>query len=156
MKLKIIIAALLALLLTGCAQSGEPITLSHFTVQREQTEISLDALATPILEALGAPFGYTERCPNPRFGVERTYRFAGLNLQTYQAEDGDRVRGILLTDESMQTEEGITVGSTAEEVRACYGQDAIQDNCCIVTRSTETMTLLLQNNVVTVIQYALA
>ncbi len=155
MKTKISLIMLCVLLLAGCGKRQESKEICRFSAIGQEMEIALDAPAAPVLELLGAPFGYAESKSNRHDGVEKTYHFRGLNLRTYPSDDGDRILGVLLTGEGFQTQEGISLGATADEVRECYGTDAIQNNCCVLNHSRESMTLLLQNNVVTAIQYVM-
>lgn len=143
----------LCLLLCGCGKQEIPTT--HFSVTRAQTIIALDAPAAPVLEALGAPFGYGEQRGTSRKGVEKTYRFSGLDVRTYQGKDGERILNLLITDDSLETPQGISVGDTAAQVRQCFGQDAIQGNRCTIQTASEKMVLLLENNLVASIQYSL-
>ena len=61
---------ILCLLLTGCGRK-EP-QMSHFSVSRNDTQITLDAPAEPVLKALGAPFGYGEYRSGAHSGVEKS------------------------------------------------------------------------------------
>lgn len=144
----------LCLLLTGCAQKSDAAV--HFSVSRNDTQITLDAPAEPVLKALGAPFGYGEYQSGAHSGVEKTYRFQGLNLRTYPSRDGERILGVMITEEGHQTPEGISIGDSAARVRECFGSDAIQSGCCIVSRGSEKMVVMLEHNIVTAIQYTLA
>ena len=119
-------------------------------------EIWAVARREAVLEALGAPFGYGESLSGSHAGVEKTYRFQGLNLRTYPGQDGERILGVMITDSSLQTPEGICVGDSASRVRERFGNDAIQSGCCTVSRDGEIMVVLLEHNVVTAIQYCLA
>lgn len=150
----ILISLILCLLLTGCGK--QPPETAHFSVSRDDTLIALDAPAEPVLAALGAPFGYGEYQSGSRAGVEKTYRFQGLNLRTYPGQDGERILGVMITDNSLPTPEGIRVGDSASRVRECFGSDAIQSDCCTISRNGEKMVVLLEHNVVTAIQYSLA
>lgn len=143
----------LCLLLTGCAQ--KQVQTEHFSVSRDQTQITLDAPAEPVLKALGAPFGYGEYRSGAHSGVEKTYRFQGLNLRTYSGQDGERILGVMITEEGHQTPEGISIGDSAARVRECFGSDAIQSGCCTVSRGGEKMVVMLEHNIVTAIQYTL-
>ena len=125
----------LCLLLTGCAQ--KQVQTEHFSVSRDQTQITLDAPAEPVLKALGAPFGYGEYRSGAHSGVEKTYRFQGLNLRTYSGQDGERILGVMITEEGHQTPEGISIGDSAAQVRERFGSDAIQSGCCTVSRGGE-------------------
>lgn len=144
---------ILCLLLTGCGRK-EP-QMSHFSVSRNDTQITLDAPAEPVLKALGAPFGYGEYRSGAHSGVEKTYRFQGLKLRTYPGRDGERILGVMITEEGHQTPEGISIGDSAARVRERFGSDAIQSGCCTVSREGEKMVVMLENNVVTAIQYTL-
>ena len=152
--MKLRLRRLLCLLLCGCGKRELPET--HFSVTRQETVIALNAPAAPVLEALGAPFGYGESLSGSHAGVEKTYRFQGLNLRTYPGQDGERILGVMITDSSLQTPEGICVGDSASRVRERFGNDAIQSGCCTVSRDGEIMVVLLEHNVVTAIQYCLA
>lgn len=143
----------LCLLLTGCAQ--KQVQTEHFSVSRDQTQITLDAPAEPVLKALGAPFGYGEYRSGTHSGVEKTYRFQGLNLRTYSGQDGERILGVMITEEGHQTPEGISIGDSAAQVRERFGSDAIQSGCCTVSRGGEKMVVMLEHNIVTAIQYTL-
>lgn len=143
----------LCLLLTGCAQ--KQVQTEHFSVSRDQTQITLDAPAEPVLKALGAPFGYGEYRSGAHSGVEKTYRFQGLNLRTYSGQDGERILGVMITEEGHQTPEGISIGDSAAQVRERFGSDAIQSGCCTVSRGGEKMVVMLEHNIVTAIQYTL-
>lgn len=144
---------LLCLVLCGCGKQAPSTT--HFSVTRQETVIALDAPAAPVLAALGAPFGYGEQRAAARKGVEKTYRFPGLDVRTYQSSDGERILDLTITDRTMETPQGISVGDTAAQVRSCFGENAIQGNTCTVQTASEKMVLLLENNLVASIQYSL-
>ena len=148
-----LLTLIFCLLLSGC---GEKLPeTAHFSVQREDTRITLDAPAEPILEALGAPFGYGEYRSGAYAGVEKTYRFSGLNVRTYQSQDGERILGVMITGSSFQTPGGIAIGDSAARVRECFGENAIQGNTCTVQTASEKMVLRLENNLVASIEYSL-
>lgn len=156
MKKKFLAMILLAgLLLAGCGRRQVSFAGPHFTALREGLEIRLDAPAAPVLEALGAPFGYAETRSNLGTGVEKTYHFPDMNLVTYPGNDGDRILSVQITGADTQTTDGFTVGSTAEQLRACYGENAVRDNRCILSKGKEAVVMQLKNNVVTSIQYSL-
>lgn len=147
--------ALLAFCLTlaGC---GKQQTRAGFTtLMRQDVPIALNAPAAPVLAALGAPFGYGESKSGLYSGVEKTYQFTGLRLKTFQSQDGERILGVMITSAGMQTPEGISVGDDAARVRECLGEETIENDCCIVTRSREKMVVLLEHDVVTAIQYTM-
>ena len=140
----VLFAILLSFLLSGCGERVEPVT--HFSIQHEQTRIALDDPAAPVLATLGAPFGYGEQRGGQGKGVEKTYRFTGLELRTYQGEDGERILDLIITGRGQETPEGIRVGDSAAQVRSCFGEDAIRDSRCVIQKGREQMVVQLEGN----------
>lgn len=156
MKKYLILFLIFCLLLTAFSGCGRKQSLSRYTtVMHRDIPIALNAPAAPILAALGAPFGYGESKSGVHNGVEKTYEFSGLRVKTFQSGDEERVLGIMITDNSMQTPEGIAIGDPVSRVAECFGADSIQNDCCVVSRRQEQMVVLLDHNVVTAIQYTL-
>lgn len=151
MKKYFLLAVLLCLTLTGCGEQA----VAHTTVLRQDVPIALNAPAAPVLAALGAPFGYGEHRGSGRSGVEKTYRFDGLRLQTFEDRGGERILGVTITDAEIRTPEGIAVGDSAALVRSRFGADAVGDEGCTVLREQERMEILLQDGVVAAISYTL-
>ena len=149
----VLFAMILCLLLSGCGQKSEP--TAHFSIQREQTQIALDAPAAPVLAALGAPFGYGEQRSSQGKGVEKTYRFTGLELRTYQGEGGERILDLTITGKGQETPEGIRVGDSAAQVRSFFGEDAVQGSRCVIQKGREQMVVQLEGNLVSSIRYCL-
>lgn len=153
MKKYLVLLLIVCLSLSGC---GKRLSQSNYTtVLCADVSIGLNALADPVLAALGAPFGYGESKSGVYSGVEKTYQFSGLRLKTFQSQDGERISGVMITDKNLATPDGLCIGDSAEQVRSRFGENCIQDNCCIINRSREQMVVLLENNFVTAIQYTL-
>lgn len=148
-----LLVMLLCLVLCGCGKREIPTT--HFSITRQETVIALNAPAEPVLAALGAPFGYGEQRAADGKGVEKSYRFSGLDVRTYQSSDGERILDLLITDSGLETPQGISVGDSAARVRECFGENAIRENRCTVQTASERMVLLLEHNLVASIQYSL-
>ena len=152
MKRIIVIVCILAMLLAGCGGSGERAE-EHFSVAAGETTLSLDAPAKNALEALGAPYGYTETASCAFAGTEKTYDFGSFYLRTYPAGDGDRILGWWFCGDALCTPEGISIGSGREQVEQAYG--AFTGNACVLSRGEEKLTILLEDDTVTTVQYSL-
>lgn len=153
MKKYLVLMLIFCLTLTGC---GRQQSMSRYTtVMHQNVAIALGAPAGPVLAALGAPFGYGESKSGVYAGVEKTYAFSGLRLKTFQSEDGERILGLMITDKSMRTPEGIAIGDPVSRVAECFGAEAIQNDCCVVSRRQEQMIVLLEHGAVSAIQYTL-
>lgn len=153
MKKYLILLLIFCLTLAGCGR--EQSVRQYTTVVHQNVAIALGAPAGPILAALGTPFGYGESKSGVYAGVEKTYAFSGLRVKTYQSGDGERILGLMITDKTMKTPEGISIGDPASRVAECFGAEAIQDDCCVVSRQQVQLVVILEHGAVSAIQYTL-
>ena len=72
---------------------------------------------------------------------------------TYTQNGKDLVSGVVLRDDTVETPEGITIGSKAEDVKKAYGD--FEKDATSATYKTENCKLLIifENGVVTSVQY---
>lgn len=117
-------------------------------------DVMMNAEAAPVLEALGEPVSYTEEASCAFTGLDKTYYFGGFYLQTYPLNDVDYIYSVWLVDDSSTTPEGVYIGASQAEVEAAYGAEGFNgSNAYIMTGTTSTLTILVENGVVTSIQY---
>ena len=162
---KIMIFAMIACMvmsLAGCAGGGSDTTTTApsadggFTFTYKGTEIALHAPAAPILEALGEPMKYTESASCAFEGLDKNYYFGSFYLDTYPKGEEDFVYGWWFADDSVKTDEGIYIGAAQGDVEAAYGADSYNGtNAYVVRREQGTLTIILEDGVVTSIQYAI-
>ena len=123
-----------------------------YTVQG--IDIMMHAEAAPILEALGEPVSYTESASCAFTGLDKTYYFGGFYLETYPIDDVDYVNSVWLVDDSSTTPEGIYIGASKAEVEAAYGAENFNGtNAYRMTGTTSILTIILDGDLVTSIQY---
>ncbi len=93
-----------------------------YIFQFRDTEIAVDAPIAPLLEMLPA---YRNKFVSQSCvfeSVETIYYYSGFQITTYVDEEGtERIYSIYLEDDSVQTPEGVCVGSLAEETKLIYG-----------------------------------
>lgn len=166
------IAAMFAavLLLAGCGGSAETTTAAETTAaaQVETTaseeqgaaafevngvQIPMHAEAAPILEKLGKEKSYFESASCAFEGLDKEYTYSGFVLTTYPDGDVDRVSGINLQDDTVETPEGICIGSTQEDVEKAYG--ALTGGSGKYNFGDWQLIILLDSGSVTSIQYAI-
>lgn len=134
--------------------SGTP--ADGFVFEYKGTKISIHAEAAPILAALGEAKSYTEQTSCAFEGLDKTYYYGSFYLDTYPNGDKDYVYGFWFADDSVSTEEGIYIGATKAQVEKAYGADAFNsNNAYIITKGDTTLTVILEEGVVTSIQYAM-
>ena len=117
-------------------------------------DVMMHAEAAPVLKALGDPVSFTEEASCAFTGLDKTYNYGGFFLQTYPIGDADYVYSVWLMDDSSTTPEGIYIGATQAEVEDAYGADGFNgDNAYIMKGTTSTLTIILDEGVVSSIQY---
>ena len=84
--------------------------------------ISMNAEAAPIIEALGEPIDYFE-APSCAFqGLDKIYYYSGFELGTYPDSDKDYVSYVNLLDDTVSTEQGISLGQPLVMYRQFMGR----------------------------------
>ena len=105
-----------------------------------------------ILEKLGKEKNYFESASCAFEGLDKEYTYNGFVLKTYPLNDVDYVASITLQDDTVATPEGIAIGSELADVTAAYG-DSSSDTKCEYVKGDSQLLILLENGVVTSIQY---
>ena len=118
-------------------------------------QFGVDMIADDVLANLGEPKDeYTsESCA---FGGEDTvYYYSSIQVSTNNEYGYERIYSIYLEDDLVSTEEGICVGSTAEDVKAAYGEPDgnSSDVCLIYEKDGMTLNFNLVDGVVSTILY---
>jgi hypothetical protein len=118
-------------------------------------QFGVDMIADDVLKNLGEPKDeYTsESCA---FGGEDTvYYYSSIQVSTNNEYGYERIYSIYLEDDLVSTEEGICVGSTADDVKAAYGEpgDKSTAACLIYEKDGMTLNFNLTDGVVSTILY---
>ena len=147
-------AATSAAATAAAAESGAQQTASTdgFVFTAEGTEIAMNAEAAPILEKLGKEKSYFESASCAFEGMDKEYTYNGFVLKTYPLNDVDYVSSVTLQDDTVATPEGISIGSELADVKAAYG-DSSSDTKCEYVKGDSQLLILLENGIVTSIQY---
>ena len=128
----------------------------NFSFQYKGVTISLHDAAEPIIAKLGEPVKYTESASCAFEGLDKSYYYGSFYLETYPNGDKDFVSGWWFADDSVTTAEGIYIGSAQAEVEKAYGAEAYNgSNAYTVTKEAGVLTVILENGVVSSIQYAM-
>ncbi|MBQ7248307.1 MAG: hypothetical protein IJS22_09500 [Lachnospiraceae bacterium] len=129
-KIFVLMIAFAALALTACGGSDEPKTeagsasADAYVFEYKGTKIAMNAQAAAIVEALGEPKNYVET-PSCAFnGLDKEYNYGSFILYTYPMDDVDYVLQVVLMDDLVSTAEGVSIGSSRDQVTAAYGDGA--------------------------------
>ena len=120
-----------ALLLCGCGStSSENETTSQnadnanvFSYTINGVEIVPGEDFAGALSELGEPVGFNEAASCYFDGMDKQYFYDGFEIKTYPVGDKDYIQDICVSVDTYSTPEGITIGSSLDEVVAAYGED---------------------------------
>ncbi|MDR1822008.1 MAG: hypothetical protein LBQ91_06180 [Oscillospiraceae bacterium] len=102
------------------ATGGEPTApAGEFVFMFDGTPVSLLEPLTNVQAIIGEPSS-EEKKPD---STGRTLYYEGFYITTFQAGTITYVRALIITENTVSTTEGITLGSTAEDVIAAYGEE---------------------------------
>lgn len=133
----------------AAAEAGTEGAAAAFEVNGVQ--IAMHAEAAPILEALGEEKSYFESESCAFEGLDKEYTYSGFIVTTYPDGDTDRISGVELLDDTVETPEGICIGSAQADVEAAYG--AVDGTSGKYTYGDWQLIILLENGAVSSIQY---
>ena len=96
----------------------------------------LSALSSrnPTVSAKGSCLGGVD-------GEDVRYVYSGFYIETFRLSEGhadEEIRWICFTDDSVTTQRGIKIGSTADEVKAEYGTNASATDTLLAYQSSGT------------------
>lgn len=117
----LLVAVMAGLLLCACVNDKPDTGGRKFSFISGKTEIYPGDEMSAVLDALGKWNAYDES-PSCAFeGLDKVYKYSGFDIQTYPDGDKDYIYMITLTNDMVETPEGISVGDTRAEVIAKYG-----------------------------------
>ncbi len=163
-------AVLTAALCVGCGNSGNTnetgegkstqqgsannVKADGFVFTYNGTDIVPNAKMEPITTALGEPTKYFESESCAFQGKDKVYTYGSVVINTYPDSDVDYVYTIELKDDTVQTKEGIYIGSSVDDVKAKYGEPAEDTGTALVyEKGTSTLNFGYADKVVTSIVY---
>ena len=166
--LLIVLCVVLALSMVACGSSDTPEATENkgntgkdskyvFVVETKNNyTVKIDADMADVLAALGEPLSYFEAASCAFDGLDKTYTYAGFRVLTRPEGSKDYVNSIQLVDDSVQTPEGIYIGSTADDVLSKYGNVTKTDTLISYTDGNTAINFILKDGVVISIEYLVA
>ena len=116
-----VLACLLLVCFVGCDGGSET---KNYVFSANGVEIKVGGDANALVSALGEAQNLVET-PSCGGGAEpdREYTYAGFKFNTVNENGKNVIVKIVLTDDSVSTPEGISIGSSRDEVIASYGEN---------------------------------
>lgn len=143
------VLAVICLLLCACNGGGEKPDGKNYVFSHRGTAIAIGEKAPAVLEALkdlNPQISPSASCYNSVPGQDVAYVYPGFCMQTFRLRENDPdefIRALTVSDDSVSTPEGITIGSTREQVIAAYGEGTAGVNNSLIYNG-KNMTLLIK------------
>ena len=170
MTMKKLICIVLALIcvfaLCACGETENPTTTKPTTGNHDTprgylftyngTEFGVDMKMDSVLAKLGEPKSkYTsESCAFG--GSDTVYYYSSIQISTNDELGYERIYSIYLEDDLVSTQKGISVGSTADAVKAAYGEPInATDNMLVYGKAGMTLRFNLKDGAVSTILYTI-
>lgn len=159
----------MALCLTACGSSAESsettaqttVTTtqdtagpSGYTYELSGTTVYIGADMSILLDSLGDADSYFEAESCAGQGKDKTYTYGSVVITTTPADEADIVSTIELKDDTVSTDEGISIGNSKDEVTEAYGDaTTTSDTALIYEKDSCSLSFILDGDVVTDIIY---
>ena len=142
-------ALLLMLCLISCASGSDGDELLTLTYRQVELSVGMDGDA--LLVSLGNDYTVSEAPSCAGQGVDRLYTYPSLRLYVFAPETGGAVlQSVSYTDDTVKTEQGLCIGSPAEDVMAVHGEPQEQGETALISRQGQsTLTFTLRDGRVT-------
>lgn len=137
MKRKIWIASLAALCILLSACGGAALTKNDLSVSVRGTKITTGTAVDELLTAFGEPESQSEAVSCVYSGMDKTYSYSDFTVYSYTEDDCEYFSELYCT-ENVQTEKGVSIGSSEDAVRKAYGEGLTEG--CRISYSLEKGT----------------
>lgn len=126
-----------------------------FTYNDYDYQFGVGMAAEGVLEKLGEPDTKLESESCAFGGMDTVYYYGSLQISTNDEDGYEKIYSIYLDYDLNGTEEGISVGNTADQVKDAYGEpgDASSENCLIYAKDGMYLKFILKDNKVSAITY---
>lgn len=114
--------------------------------QTGEAVITPDMDAASIVDLLGEPKSYFEAASCAFEGLDKIYTYTSFEIETYPQGEVDRIKSIVLKDDTVSTAEGISIGDGGEKVREIYGTPTEEDTGKLVYQKDQMKLVFVVNN----------
>ena len=105
----------------------------------------------------GEELEYSEVASCAFDGLDKTYKYEHYEITTYPEDGKEKIFSIYFLDESIATKEGLSLGSSYDDMINLYGDDFEKnENLYTYTNGSTLLNCIVENDVVTSIEYALS
>ena len=117
------------------------------------TEVAIHAPMKDIIATIGEPVSYFEAASCAFGDLDKTYTYGGYDINTYSLNGNDYVAAVIFSDDTQKTAEGISIGSSMEDVKAAYGEAELDGTALVYKKGAMKIQFFFTDNAVSGIQY---
>lgn len=103
------------------ADKNETAAPEGFGYTLKGTFVVPDMKMEGLKDSLGEPTSFFESDSCAFQGKDRVYTYGSVVISTYEVDGVEQVYTIELKDDTVETDEGVCIGSSKEDVKAAYG-----------------------------------
>ena len=123
------------------------------TYKDASIDVTPDQNMSEVLAALGDADSYFEAASCAFEGLDKTYMYGHVEVDTYPQGEEDFISSIYFLDDLAVTNEGVRVGSSKEEMEAAYGTDySVVGTECIYAKGNSELRIIVEGDKVSSIQ----
>lgn len=127
---------------------------NSFVFSLKGVDVQINAKMAPIYDKLGKEDSYFESNSCAFQGLDKVYTYGSVVIQTYPLEEVDYVYSIELKDDTVETPEGIYIGSSKADVENAYGTPSSKtDIAYTYVQGESQLNIIFENDCVTSIVY---
>jgi len=127
---------------------------AEYVFEYNGTTMQMNTDVAPALQALGSDYQYFESNSCAYQGMDKIYTYTFFTVYTYPNGDKDMISSVEIKSDTVQTPEGIRIGSKEEDVDKKYGTNfALNGATRSYTIGDTTLSINITDGVVTGIVY---
>lgn len=137
------------------SQAAEtPSAATGYVYTLNGVEVFANEKMSAIVDQLGEPTSYFESESCAFQGLDKVYTYGSVVISTYPQDGEDFVYTIELKDDTVETAEGICIGSSKDDVVAAYGTAASETDTALTYQKDDcVLAFILDGDSVTNITY---
>ena len=126
---------------------------SDYYFQKGDVKITMGAASEEIIKALGE-YKNSYEAPSCAFdGMDVVYSYPGFDVLTYSNGKTAAISGVILRDDTVETVEGISIGSSKADAEKVYGKAEENATNIKLQKGSCELLILFTDGAVSSIQY---
>lgn len=127
---------------------------TSYVFKLKGVDVQINAEMAPIYDKLGKEDSYFESNSCAFQGLDKVYTYRSVVIQTYPMDEVDYVYSVELKDDTVETLEGIYIGTSKANVENAYGTpDDQTDTAYIYKKGESQLQIMFDGDVVSSIVY---